>query len=90
MFGDSSFFHNSNGGPSDSPGGDASPYSYPISSFPESTTAANGDILSTSQFSSFASYDDYLDKQITAIDMFYLEDVELARHLVELGYRGKQ
>jgi hypothetical protein len=31
------------------------------------------------------SYEDYLDNQITATDMFYLEDVELARHLVELG-----
>jgi len=30
-------------------------------------------------------YEDYLDHQITATDMFYLEDVELARHLVELG-----
>jgi hypothetical protein len=30
-------------------------------------------------------YEDYLDNQITATDMFYLEDVELARHLVELG-----
>ena len=32
------------------------------------------------------SYEDYLDNQITATDMFYLEDVELARQLVELGY----
>lgn len=31
------------------------------------------------------SYEDYLDNQITATDMFYLEDVELARQLVELG-----
>lgn len=31
-------------------------------------------------------YEDYLDNQITATDMFYLEDVELARHLVELGW----
>eukprot|EP00197_Chlamydomonas_leiostraca_P012286 CAMPEP_0202869638 /NCGR_PEP_ID=MMETSP1391-20130828/12562_1 /ASSEMBLY_ACC=CAM_ASM_000867 /TAXON_ID=1034604 /ORGANISM="Chlamydomonas leiostraca, Strain SAG 11-49" /LENGTH=227 /DNA_ID=CAMNT_0049549975 /DNA_START=164 /DNA_END=844 /DNA_ORIENTATION=+ len=36
----------------------------------------------------FATYEDYLDNQITATDMFYLEDVELARHLVELGIRG--
>ncbi len=32
------------------------------------------------------SYEDYLDNQITATDMFYLEDVELARQLVELGW----
>ena len=33
-------------------------------------------------------YEDYLDKQITPTDLFYLEDVDLARQLVELGYRG--
>ena len=30
-------------------------------------------------------YEQYLDSQITARDMYYLEDVELVRHLVELG-----
>lgn len=30
-------------------------------------------------------YEEYLDKQITAADIFYLEDVSLARQLVELG-----
>lgn len=34
-------------------------------------------------------YEDYLDNQITATDMFYLEDVELARQLVELGCAGE-
>ena len=34
------------------------------------------------------SYEEYLDSQISGKDMFYLEDVELARQLVELGYRG--
>eukprot|EP00218_Dolichomastix_sp_CCMP3274_P016087 CAMPEP_0170133066 /NCGR_PEP_ID=MMETSP0033_2-20121228/1045_1 /TAXON_ID=195969 /ORGANISM="Dolichomastix tenuilepis, Strain CCMP3274" /LENGTH=243 /DNA_ID=CAMNT_0010368521 /DNA_START=26 /DNA_END=757 /DNA_ORIENTATION=- len=38
--------------------------------------------------SEFNSYEDYLDKQITPTDLYYLEDVELARQLVELGYRG--
>ena len=36
----------------------------------------------------FATYEDYLDSQVTDTDMFYLEDEELARQLVELGYRG--
>jgi len=36
----------------------------------------------------FDTYEDYLDSQITKIDLFYLEDIELARQLVELGYRG--
>ncbi len=31
------------------------------------------------------SYEDYLDKQITTTDLYYLEDIELARQLVELG-----
>ena len=33
-------------------------------------------------------YEEYLDSQITRTDLFYLEDEELARDLVELGYRG--
>ena len=36
----------------------------------------------------FATYEDYLDSQVSETDMYYLEDEELARHLVELGYRG--
>ena len=40
----------------------------------------NGDNLA-----SFQSYDDYLDSQITPEDLYYLEDEELARQLVELG-----
>ena len=38
--------------------------------------------------SSFTTYEDYLDSQITQEDLYYLEDEELARQLVELGYRG--
>eukprot|EP01083_Nonionella_stella_P050179 133568_1 len=38
--------------------------------------------------SSYASYEDYLDEQVTDRDLFYLCDVEVARELVELGYRG--
>lgn len=36
----------------------------------------------------FATYEDFLDSQITPGDLYYLEDEELARQLVELGYRG--
>jgi hypothetical protein len=36
----------------------------------------------------FATFDDYLDSQIGEKDLLYLEDEELARQLVELGYRG--
>jgi len=38
--------------------------------------------------SEFATYEDYLDSQISETDIYYLEDEDLARQLVELGYRG--
>ncbi|XP_049646254.1 cilia- and flagella-associated protein 299 isoform X2 [Suncus etruscus] len=36
----------------------------------------------------FSTYEDFLDSQITTVDLYYLEDEDLARQLVELGYRG--
>ncbi|XP_055450462.1 cilia- and flagella-associated protein 299 isoform X2 [Psammomys obesus] len=36
----------------------------------------------------FNTYEDFLDSQITTVDLYYLEDETLARQLVELGYRG--
>jgi hypothetical protein len=39
-------------------------------------------------FSEYLTYEDYLDSQMTPKDLYYLEDEELARQLVELGYRG--
>ena len=36
----------------------------------------------------FETYEDYLDSQLTVTDLGYLEDDEMARQLVELGYRG--
>lgn len=36
----------------------------------------------------FDTYENYLDSQLTAADMNYLDDDEMARQLVELGYRG--
>ena len=36
----------------------------------------------------FLSYEEYLDSQIRTVDEFYLGDKELARDLVQLGYRG--
>ncbi|XP_066137001.1 cilia- and flagella-associated protein 299 isoform X2 [Saccopteryx bilineata] len=36
----------------------------------------------------FNTYEDFLDSQITTVDLYYLEDEGLARQLVELGYRG--
>lgn len=36
----------------------------------------------------FATYEDYLDSQITELDMFYLEDEELARFVVSTTVRA--
>ncbi|XP_013775426.1 uncharacterized protein C4orf22 homolog isoform X2 [Limulus polyphemus] len=36
----------------------------------------------------FNTYEEFLDSQITPLDLYYLEDEEVARQLVELGYRG--
>jgi hypothetical protein len=36
----------------------------------------------------FLSYEEYLDSQILPLDEYFLEDKELARELVQLGYRG--
>ncbi|XP_034287093.1 cilia- and flagella-associated protein 299 isoform X2 [Pantherophis guttatus] len=36
----------------------------------------------------FNTYEEYLDSQITTQDLFYLENEEMARQLVELGFRG--
>ena len=36
----------------------------------------------------YDTYEDYLDSQLTSTDLFYLEEEEIARQLVELGYRG--
>lgn len=36
----------------------------------------------------YETYEDYLDSNITETDKYYLEDIELARELIELGYNG--
>lgn len=37
----------------------------------------------------YTCYEEYLDEQLNENDLFYLEDQELARQLVEVGYHGK-
>ena len=37
----------------------------------------------------FDNYENYQDKQMSDEDLFYLEDTELARQLIEVGYHGK-
>eukprot|EP01147_Barroeca_monosierra_P000446 gene446-3782_t len=36
----------------------------------------------------FKTYEEFLDSQVSPLDLYYLEDEELARRLVELGFRG--
>ena len=37
----------------------------------------------------FKDYEEYLDEQTSDTDLFYLEDKELARKLIEVGLHGK-
>jgi hypothetical protein len=48
----------------------------------------DGEGLVGDSLEQYATYEDYLDSQISETDMYYLEDEDLARQLVELGYRG--
>ncbi len=36
----------------------------------------------------FGTYEEYLDSHISAKELFYLEDEDLARQVAELGYKG--
>ena len=47
--------------------------------------AQNNDLITEN----FQTYEDYLDSQITEEDLYYLEDIEMARQLVELGHMGQ-
>ena len=46
-------------------------------------------MMDTSQLENFDSYEQYLDDHMSPEDLFYLEDKELARQLIEVGYHGK-
>lgn len=47
-----------------------------------------GDMSTLDIVERYDTYEDYLDSQLTTTDMNYLDDEEMARQLVELGYRG--
>lgn len=49
---------------------------------------ANSNAAGLDVVEQFDSYEDYLDSQLTPADLAYLEDEDMARQLVELGYRG--
>jgi len=40
------------------------------------------------QIAEYATYEEFLDSKVTEVDLEYLEDRNMARKLVELGYRG--
>ena len=48
----------------------------------------DGDLLD-SNLDAFNTYEEYLDDQMIPQDLFYLEDIDLARQLIEVGYYGK-
>ena len=48
----------------------------------------DGDLLD-SNLDQFNTYEEYLDEQMTTTDLFYLEEIDLARQLIEVGYHGK-
>jgi hypothetical protein len=47
-----------------------------------------GDDMALDIVEQFDTYEDYLDSQLNETDLFYLEDEDIGRQLVELGYRG--
>jgi len=58
------------------------------SSNPSASAAAAA--VAVQDLSRFETYEEYLDAHTTAYDMQYLQDEDLARKLVELGYRGSE
>jgi len=47
-----------------------------------------GDMIDNT-LENFETYEKYLDDHMSDEDLFYLEDKELARQLIEVGYHGK-
>ena len=48
----------------------------------------DGEVVNTS-LEKYQNYEEYLDLHMSDEDLFYLEDKELARQLIEVGYHGK-
>ena len=48
-----------------------------------------GDDMLDSNLDAYETYEEYLDDQMVPQDLFYLEDRDLARQLIEVGYHGK-
>ena len=48
-----------------------------------------GDYYVDQSLNNFETYEEYLDDHMSSEDLFFLEDKELARQLIEIGYHGK-
>lgn len=42
--------------------------------------------MQNANIADYETFDAYVDSQITDVDLYFLEDVELARQLIALGY----
>ena len=47
----------------------------------------DGEMLDTG-LTQYKEFEDYLDDQMNESDLFYLEDKELARQLIQVGFHG--
>jgi Domain of unknown function (DUF4464) len=66
----------------------ASSVSNPAGSAPPVVNAASDDMFEVrDKVVAFSNYEDYLDSQVSELDMFYLEDEDLARQLIGEWYK---
>ena len=49
---------------------------------------SNSTVSAGNEFQKYQTYEEYLDERVTEEDMFYLDDPELARRIVELSSKG--
>lgn len=49
----------------------------------------DAELMDNNGLANFKDYEAYLDEQTSDTDLFYLEDKELARKLIEVGLHGK-
>ena len=72
----------------------STPHTAHTSLHPTSTTNMSSTSSSAARpidpLAEFATYEDYLDSQLTSDDYKYIESEDIMRALVELGYRGTQ
>ncbi|KAK3780263.1 hypothetical protein RRG08_047252 [Elysia crispata] len=49
---------------------------------------AEEDVAGGKNVADYSTFEEFLSSQVTQLDLIYLEDINVARKLVELGYRG--